>query len=126
MVDAGGGVDGRFDDAGDGGIDHIRIRAAQGGGDHDNGEINGRNAVNADALIGDEAEQNDDAREHPSENVAFDGDFGQAHIKNSNFVIVYSFFAKIYSFVIPAQVSIWGRRGFIPDYLLSRINSLLQ
>ena len=73
MVDACGGVNGGFNDAGDGSIDHIGICTAQSGGDHNDGKVDIGNAVDADALIGDDAEQGNDAREHPSENVAFDG-----------------------------------------------------
>lgn len=50
------GVNGRFNDAGNTGVDYIGVRTAQGGVDHDNRKINGRNAVNADALIGNNAE----------------------------------------------------------------------
>ena len=52
MIDAWCGVDGGFYDAGDAGINHIRIRAAQGGVNHNHGEINRGNAIDADALIG--------------------------------------------------------------------------
>ena len=56
MIDARRGVDGGFNDAGDAGVDYVRVRTAQGGVNHNHREINRRNTVDADALIRDEAE----------------------------------------------------------------------
>ena len=46
-------VDSRFDNTGDAGINHIRVGTAQNGVDHNHGEINRWNTVDADALVGD-------------------------------------------------------------------------
>ena len=53
MLNAGRGVDGRFDNAGDTGVHYIRVGAPQYGVDHNNGEINRRNTVDTNALISD-------------------------------------------------------------------------
>ena len=79
MLNAGRGVNGRFDDTGDAGVDHIRIRATQGGVDHDDGEVDGGHPVHAYFLIGNNAEQHDDGRQHPGKDVALDGEFRQGH-----------------------------------------------
>lgn len=56
MFNAGRCVDCGFDNAGDAGIDHIRISAAQGGVYYNDGEVNCWDAVYADALVRNDAE----------------------------------------------------------------------
>ena len=79
VFDTWGGVDGRFNDTGDAGVDHIGIRTTQSRVDHDDREINGRHPVHADFLVGNNAEQHYDRRQHPRKDVALDREFRQGH-----------------------------------------------
>src|SRR5690606_17732358 len=80
MFNAGRRVDRSLDDAGDAGVDDVRIGADQIGRDRQYREFDEREAVDADALIADQAQQHEQTRQHPRQHMAFDGNLWKYHV----------------------------------------------
>jgi hypothetical protein len=79
VLDARHGVGGGLDEVGDAGVDDVRVGALHRRRHRDDRKLDVGEAVHADALVGDEAEQHQHGVEHPRQDVAPDGKLGQGH-----------------------------------------------
>src|SRR5690606_5781996 len=70
-------------DVGDARVDDVGVGARQHGGDRDDRELDAREAIDADTVVGHEPEQHEHRARHEGEHVPPDGEFGQLHDRAS-------------------------------------------